>query len=121
LVEGVGDGFVPNHATEALGMAFGGMAVVEPGRASVPGFESRRAPFAGNIDSETTGALVQWTPLGVAGRAATPGCSEPLAGPVSWEGHHCAQSAIESRLQRAEFFSSALRGGAPVVTEPLAN
>jgi hypothetical protein len=118
LVEGVGDGFVPNHSTEALGVAFGGMAVLEPGRASVPGFESVRAPLAGNIDGETTGALVQWTPLGVAGRLATQGCSEPLAGPVAWEGHHCAQSAFESRVQRAEFFSSALRGGAPVVVDP---
>ena len=119
LVEGVGDGYVPNHATEALGLAFGGMALVEPGRAGVPGFTPARAPFAGNVDSETTGALVQWTPLGIADRLATPGCSEPLAGPVAWEGHHCAQSAIESRIQRAEFFRSALRERAPVVVDAL--
>jgi len=121
LVEGVGDGFVPNHATEALAVAFGGVAVLEPGRASLPGLGTARAPLAGNIDAETTGALVQWTPLGLPGREPTPGCSEPLAGPVAWEGHHCAQSAIESRLQRAVFFSSALGGGAPVVVDPLAN
>jgi len=121
LVEGVGDGFVPNHATEALAVAFGGMAVLEPGRASLPGLETARTPFSGNIDAETTGALVQWTPLGLPGREPTPGCSEPLAGPVAWEGHHCAQSAIEARLQRAAFFSSALGGGAPVVVDPLAN
>ena len=119
LVEGVGDGFVPNHATEALAAAFGGISVLEPGRASLPGLASARAPLSGNIDGETTGALVQWTPLGVPGRAASPGCSDPLAGPVAWEGHHCAQSAFESRLQRAEFFTSALGDGAPVVVDPL--
>ncbi len=121
LVEGVGDGLVPNHATEALGLAFGGMAVLAPGHASVPGFESVSAPFSGNIDADTTGVLVQWTPLGLSDRPATPGCSEPLAGPIAWEGHHCAQSGIESRIQRAEFFSSALRGGAPVVVDALTN
>ncbi len=121
LVEGVGDGFVPNHATEALAVAFGGMLLLEPGRASLPGLPSARAPLSGNIDGETTGALVQWTPLGVPGRTPTPGCSEPLAGAIAWEGHHCAQSAFESRVQRAEFFSSALGGGAPVVFDPLAN
>ena len=121
LVEGVGDGFVPNHATEALAAAFGGISVLEPGRASLPGLASARAPLSANVDAETTGALVQWTPLGVPGRAATPGCSEPLAGPVAWEGHHCAQSALESRLQRAEFFTSAFGDGAPVVVDPLEN
>jgi hypothetical protein len=121
LVEGVGDGLVPNHATESLAVALGGMVVVEPGRASLPGLERARAPLAGNVDAETTGALVQWTPLGVPGREPTPGCSEPLAGPIAWEGHYCAQSAPESSLQRAAFFTSALGGAAPVVVDPLAN
>jgi hypothetical protein len=31
LVEGVGDRFVPNHATETLGVAFGGVAMLGPG------------------------------------------------------------------------------------------
>ena len=64
---------------------------------------------------------MQWTPLGVAGRDPTPGCSEPLAGPIAWEGHYCAQSALESSRQRAAFFASALGGGAPVVVDPLEN
>jgi len=119
VVEGIGDGFVPNHATESLAVALGGVAVVEPGRASLPGLELARPPLAGNIDAETTGALVQWTPLGVPGFAPTPGCSEPLAGPIAWEGHYCAQSAPESNRQRAAFLKSALSGGAPVVVDPL--
>jgi hypothetical protein len=121
VVEGVGDGLVPNHATEALAAAFGGIPLLDPGVTSLPGVEIARAPLAGNIDAETTAALVQWTPLGVPGREATPGCSDPFAGPVAWEGHYCAQSAEESRLQRAAFFASALRGGAPVVVDPLEN
>jgi len=121
LVEGVGDGFVPNHATESLAVALGGIAVVEPGRASLPGLDPARLPLAGNVDAETTGALVQWTPLGVAGVEATPGCSEPIAGPIAWEGHYCAQSALESSRQRAAFFQSALGGGAPEVVDPLGN
>jgi hypothetical protein len=121
LVEGEGDGFVPNHATESLALALGGIAMLEPGRASLPGLERARPPLAGNVDGETTGALVQWTPLGVAGRAPSPGCSDPIAGPVAWEGHYCAQSALESSLQRAAFFRSALGGGAPVVVDPLGN
>ncbi len=121
LVEGVGDGFVPNHATESLAVALGGMALLEPGRALLPGLAFARPPLAGNIDSETTGALVQWTPLGIPGRDPTPGCSEPLAGPIAWEGHYCAQSALESSRQRAAFFASALGGGAPVIVDPVGN
>jgi len=121
LVEGVGDGFVPNHTTEALAVALGGIALAEPGRASLPGLEPARLPLAGNIDAETTGALVQWTPLGIAGREPTPGCSEAIAGPIAWEGHYCAQSALESSRQRAAFFTSALSGRAPVVVDPLEN
>jgi hypothetical protein len=119
LVEGIGDGFVPNHATESLAAALGGIAVALPGRASLPGLEQAPLPLAGNVDAETTGALVQWTPLGVAGLEPTPGCSDPLAGPIAWEGHYCAQSAPESSRQRAAFFSSALGGGAPAVVDPL--
>ena len=121
LVEGIGDGLVPNHATESLAAALGGIAVALPGRASLPGLEQARLPLAGNIDAETTGALVQWTPLGIAGLAPSPGCSEPLGGPIAWEGHYCAQSAPESSRQRAAFFTSALGGGAPVVVDPLGN
>jgi hypothetical protein len=119
LVEGVADGLVPNHATESLAATLGGIAVALPGRASLPGLEQARLPLAGNVDAETTGALVQWTPLGIAGLEPTPGCSEPLAGPIAWEGHYCAQSAPESSRQRAAFFTSALGGGAPVVVDPL--
>jgi hypothetical protein len=121
LVEGTGDTFVPNHATEALAAALGGVPMLEPGRPLVPGIATVRAPLAANIDGETTGALVQWTPLGVAGREPTPGCSDPLAGLIAWEGHHCAQGARESRSQRAAFLASALGGGAPVVVDPLEN
>jgi hypothetical protein len=121
LVEGVGDGFVPNHATEALAVALGGVAVALPGRASLPGLASARLPLVGNVDADTTGALVQWTPLGVAGREPTPGCSEPTSGPIAWEGHWCAQSALESSQQRAAFFVSALSSRAPAVVDPLEN
>jgi hypothetical protein len=121
LVEGVGDGLVPNHTTEALALALGAVALAQPGRASLPGLEPARLPLAGNVDAETTGALVQWTPLGIPGREPSPGCSDAIAGPIAWEGHYCAQSALESSRQRAAFFASALSDRAPVVVDPLEN
>jgi hypothetical protein len=67
------------------------------------------APIQGNVDAQTTAAMVQFAPLG--------GSAPPSAGCVSQgqtEGHYCAQTAPEARAQRLRFYQSALVG-VPVV------
>jgi hypothetical protein len=120
LVEGLGDSFIPNHATESLAWALGPLPHLEPVRRGLPFAPTARAPLAGNVDRWTTAALYQYVPEGLPGLAPTPGCRVPrLSEQSAREGHYCAQSADESLRQRARFFESALGDEAPVIIDPL--
>jgi hypothetical protein len=120
MIEGVGDSFVPNHATNALARAFGPVAHLSPPAGAVAGLEVATGSVAGNVDAMTTAALYQYVPQGVSGVIATPGCeSPPLSERSAREGHYCAQSSAESIWQRVEFLRSALEGGIPRISDPL--
>jgi hypothetical protein len=120
MIEGVGDSFVPNHATNALARALGPVAHLSPPSGTVAGLEVATGSVSGNVDAMTTAALYQYVPQGVPGVTATPGCkSPPLSERSAREGHYCAQSSAESIWQRVEFLRSALEGGIPRISDPL--
>ncbi|MGE4605410.1 MAG: hypothetical protein AAEJ52_01565 [Myxococcota bacterium] len=119
MIEGLGDSFVPNHATNALARALGPVAHLSPPSSKVAGLEVASGSVSGNVDAMTTAALYQYVPQGVSGITATPGCAYPLLSERSArEGHYCAQSSAESIGQRVEFLRSALEAGIPRVSDP---
>lgn len=118
LIEGLNDSLVPNHATDSLAWSLGPLPHLAPVQRAVPFLEAVDGPLQGNLPGGRSGAFYQYVPTGIAGLDPTPGCA---ALPVSsgGEGHYCPQSAAESFLQRATFFTSAL-DGPPLIIDPLA-
>ena len=81
LVEGIGDGFVPNHATESLAVALGGVAVAEPGRASLPGLERARGfRWPATSTPRPPARSCSGRPSASPAWSRHPGCSEPIGG-----------------------------------------
>jgi hypothetical protein len=117
LIEGLDDTLVPNHATDSLAWSLGPLPHLAPVQRAVPFLEVVEEPLQGNLVPGRSGAFYQYVPTGVAGIDATPGCAV-LAPSSGGEGHYCAQSAAESFLQRATFFTSAL-DGVPLIIDPL--
>ncbi|MBX3027373.1 hypothetical protein KF840_20940 [bacterium] len=118
LVEGLDDTLVPNHATDSLAWSLGPLPHLAPVQRAVPFLEVVSGPLQGNLAADRSGAFYQYVPTGVAGIDPTPGCAV-LSPAIGGEGHYCAQSAAESFLQRATFFTSAL-DGVPLIIDPLA-
>ncbi len=116
LVEGIDDSLVPNHATESLAFALGPIPLLATAGRAVPYLERVAGPIEGNVDPDTTAALVQFVPDGVPGLAPTSGC-RALDVAHRFEGHDCAQEAIEARRQRLGFLRSAL-DGTPRIVDP---
>lgn len=113
VVEGVGDTIAPNNATRSMAWTLGPIPHLAPIWQASPILEQVTGPLSGNIDSETTAALYQFVPFGTPAIPYTPGCQfEP-------EGHFCAQSAEEARLQRLLFLKSAVEDPVPTITDPL--
>jgi len=117
LVEGLHDSLVPNDATESLAWFLGPVPQLEPAAQPVAILSAAAGPIQGNIDAQTTSALVQYVPTGIPGIPATPGCSV-LSATSQSEGHYCAQSAAESIQLRVSFLESALFG-VPKIQNPL--
>jgi hypothetical protein len=109
LVEGLNDSLVPNHATESLAWSLGPIPLLEPASQPVAILSAAPGPIQGNIDAQTTSALVQYVPTAVPGIPATVGCAF-LSATSQSEGHYCAQSAAESIQLRVAFLESALAG-----------
>ncbi len=116
LVEGIDDSLVPNHATESLAFEVGPVPQLVPVAREAPFLPQVSGPVIGNVDSQTSAALFQYVPTGIAGLDPTPGCTA-LAPSSGSEGHYCAQSAAESLRQREVFFQSALTG-VPRIIDP---
>jgi hypothetical protein len=118
LVEGLDDTLVPNHATESLAWSLGPLPHLAPFQRLVPFLDVVEGPLQGNLAADRTGAFYQYVPTGVLDLDPTPGCAV-LPPSIGGEGHYCAQSAAESFLQRATFFTTALTG-VPRIIDPLA-
>lgn len=118
LIEGLDDSLVPNHATESLAWSLGPLPHLAPVQRAVPFLEVVDGPLQGNLAAGPSGAFYQYVPTGIDGIDPTPGCAAlpPSSGS---EGHYCPQSAAESFLQRATFFTSAL-DAVPLIIDPLA-
>lgn len=106
LTEGIGDTFVPNHATRSAARELG-LLSVRPLRRSSPVLQEVDPPLVANASPSRTAGHVQFEP------ATTPGC---FAG---GEGHFCPQTAPIAQAQRLHFFETALDGGAPEILAPL--
>ncbi|MCG8592627.1 MAG: hypothetical protein MJE66_25330, partial [Proteobacteria bacterium] len=121
VTEGLEDSLVPNHATESLAWQLGPIPHLGPVQRAVPFLEVVTGPVMANIDPETTAAFYQYVPVGIPGIPPSPGCLAllPTNPTTAQEGHYCAQSAAEARLQRLHWFESALTG-TPVAIDPLA-
>lgn len=119
VIEGLDDSMVPNHATDSTAGVLG-VPHLEPVLRPVPFLETAERGVSGNLPGGGTGAYVQYAPVGLPDVPPTPGCTELLATRAG-EGHFCAQSAKESRLQRIIFFQTALGEGPPEIvdTHPL--
>ncbi|HSP99188.1 MAG TPA: hypothetical protein VL049_18355, partial [Candidatus Dormibacteraeota bacterium] len=109
LLEGLDDSLVPNHATDSLAWSLGPLPHLAPVQRAVPFLDAVEGPLQGNLAPDRSGAFYQYVPIGVDGIDPTPGCAV-LTPSIGGEGHYCAQSAAESFLQRATFFTSALTG-----------
>lgn len=107
VVEGIDDGFTSNNSTRSLARQLGGIPQLVPPVVDVPDLPKRAGPIQGNVDPDTTAAMVQFAPAG-SGLPPTPGCE------TQFEGHYCAQSAPSARAQRVRFYQSALLG-VPVI------
>lgn len=118
LIEGLDDSLVPNHTTESLAWALGPLPHLAPVQRPVPFLDVVGGSLQGNLVGGQSGAFYQYVPTGIDGIDPTPGCAAlpPSSGS---EGHYCPQSAAESFLQRATFFTSAL-DGVPLIIDPLA-
>jgi pimeloyl-ACP methyl ester carboxylesterase len=107
VVEGIDDSFTSNNSTRSLARQLGGIPQLSPTVVDVPDLPEQAGPIQGNVDSQTTAAMVQFAPAG-SGLTPTPGCE------FQFEGHYCAQSAPSARAQRVRFYQSAL-AGVPVI------
>jgi len=114
VIEGLDDSLVPNHATDSTAGTLG-LPHLAPVQRAVPFLDVVEGPVQGNLPAGRSGAYFQYVPLGIPGVEPTPSCAAWLQA----EGHHCAQIARESQLQRLRFFRSALQGGPPVIESPL--
>ncbi len=112
LTEGIGDTLVPIEATRAAAWQLG---LPQIGRIAVPvGFlDVTSSPLTANLDPTTSGAFVQFVPVGVAGIDPTPAC----AAENQAFAHFCADVSKGVGAARAAFYQSALR--APVPTIPV--
>jgi hypothetical protein len=116
LTEGLDDAAIPNHVTEALARELGPIPQLLPGARWVSLLPAADSPISANIDERTTAAFAQFVPQGIAGVAATPGCSSPpLSARSAAEGHYCVQNASEALLQRLVFFETAITDAAPTI------
>lgn len=107
LIEGLGDGLVPEPSTRAAATAMG-LAQLEPAPEPVPTLtQGGPGPLAANIDAHTTGGFLQYVPKGYGTLTPSPFCEGQS------EGHYCAQAA--SRQVYVRFFESAL-SGVPTIT-----
>jgi pimeloyl-ACP methyl ester carboxylesterase len=107
VVEGIDDSFTSNNSTRSLARQLGGIPQLAPSLVPVPDLPEVAGPIQGNVDADTTAAMVQFAPEG-SGLPPTPGCE------FQFEGHYCAQSAPVARAQRVRFYQSAL-SGVPVI------
>ncbi|MBW2666405.1 MAG: hypothetical protein JRE13_08960, partial [Deltaproteobacteria bacterium] len=121
LTEGLEDAAIPNHVTEALARELGPIPQLLPAAQRVVLLPAADSPISANIDEQTTAAFAQFVPQGVAGIAATPGCSSPpLSARSAREGHYCVQNAAEALLQRLVFLETAITHAAPTIVNPVA-
>jgi hypothetical protein len=119
LIAGLGDGLVPNHATDSLAWQLGNLPVLGSLARRAPFLRPARGPLRANLGPETTGGYLRLAPMGLRGVTPTRGCMPPAVDALSSvEGHFCAQLAEESRLGRANFLISAQTSGAPVIEVP---
>ncbi len=109
VVEGIEDTFVPNNATDSLAWQLGAIPQLAPALVRVDGLPEQTGPIQGNVDAETTAALVQYAPVG-ASVPPSPGCVTINES----EGHLCAQDAPEAQDQLIRYLESALIG-VPVI------
>ncbi len=94
VVEGIDDSFTANNSTRSLARQLGGIPQLTGfAPVPVPDLPELAGPIQGNVDANTTAAIVQY---------ACPG----------FEGHYCAQG--DSEPQRVDFYESAL-SGVPVI------
>jgi hypothetical protein len=122
LIAGLGDGLVPNHATDSLAWQLGNLPVLGSLARRAPFLRAAHGPLRANLGPETTGGYLRVAPMGLRGVMPTRGCVPPAVDALaSVEGHFCAQLAEESRRGRANFLLSAQAGGAPVVEAPEAS
>ncbi|MDJ0866895.1 MAG: hypothetical protein QNK03_12355 [Myxococcota bacterium] len=105
VVEGIDDSFTKNNSSRSLAWQLGQIPQLAPAIVPVPDLPQQPGPIQANLDADTTVAFVQFAPLG-AGVPPTPGCG--------FEGHYCAQVAVDAIAQRRRFYRSAL-DGAPVI------
>ncbi|MGI9433079.1 MAG: hypothetical protein ACR2PQ_12735 [Myxococcota bacterium] len=103
LVEGIDDSFTANNSTRSLAWQLGGIPQLSPAPEPVPDLPQQFGPIQGNVDPNTTAAMVQYVPDGLA-IPFTPGCQ------FEFEGHFCAQTNPTARDQRVSFYESALTG-----------
>ena len=112
MTEGLSDSLVPPWSTQPTASRFG-IPLLAPTQRTIPFLEEIAGPVTGNINSETTAVLQQFTPDGVSGIPRSPGCANQS------EGHACPQIAAEALTQRIEFFLSAISGETPTINEPV--
>lgn len=103
VVEGIGDSFNKNNSTHSAAVQLGSIPHLAPALVPKLGLPIVSGPIQGNVDAQTTAALVQFAPLG-ASVPPSPGCL------FESEGHFCAQEAPEAIAQREAFYLSALSG-----------
>ena len=121
LTEGLEDAAIPNHVTEALARELGPIPQLLPTAQRVALLPAADSPISANVDERTTAAFARFVPQGVAGVAATPGCSSPpLSARSAREGHYCVQNAAEALLQRLVFLETAITNAAPTIVNSVA-
>ncbi len=108
VMEGIADSWTPNNATRSLAWQLGAIPQLAPAEVRVPDLPEEDGPILGNVDEETTAALVQYTPNGLGTPPPSPGCEGYN------EGHFCPQSSPTAIRQRVDFYLSAL-SGIPVI------
>ena len=103
LVEGIADNFTANNSTRSLAWQLGPIPQLALAPEPVLDLPQEFGPIQGNVDANTTAAMVQYVPDGLA-IPFTPGCE------FQFEGHFCAQTNPSARAQRVSFYESALAG-----------
>ena len=97
-IEGIGDSFVPNNATRAAANELG-IPLVRPVQQATPVLDEVDAPLAENLGRDLTAGHFQYDPV------ATPSCRDLFS---EFEGHFCAQLALEAEAQTLHFFETAV-------------